>query len=62
MLTSLSKIENPVARSLTAAATAFSIATVVSGLTIAAIAPKNKSAYQTGIYTALIALDRKSVV
>ena len=56
MLTSLSKIENPVARSLTAAATAFSIATVVSGLTIAAIAPKNKSAYQTGIYTALIAL------
>ena len=56
MLASLGKIENPVVRSLTAAAAAFSIATVVSGLAIAATAPKNKSAYQTGIYTALIAL------
>ncbi len=56
MLASLRKIENPIARSLTAAATAFSIATVVSGLAISAIAPKDKSAYQTGIYAALIAL------
>ena len=56
MLESLRKIENPVTRSLTAAATAFSIAALVSGLIIAATAPKDKSAYQRGIYAALIAL------
>ena len=56
MFESLKNIHNPLLRSLTAAAAAFSIVTVVSGLAIATIAPKNKSAYQSGIYAALIAL------
>ena len=56
MFESLKNIHNPVLRSLTAAAAAFSIVTVVSGLAITTIAPKNKSAYQSGIYAALIAL------
>ena len=56
MFESLKNIHNPVLRSLTAAAAAFSIVTVVSGLAIATIAPKNKAAYQSGIYAALIAL------
>ena len=62
MFESLKNIHNPLLRSLTAAAAAFSIATVVSGLVITAIAPKDKSAYQSGIYAALTALGGGGVM
>jgi uncharacterized protein len=55
VLESLGRIQNPVTRSLTAAVTAFSVVTLASAIAIGTTNPKNKSAYQLGVYAALLA-------
>jgi uncharacterized protein len=55
VLESLGRIQNPWARSLTAAATAFSVVTLASAIAIGTTNPKDKSGYQLGVYAALLA-------
>ncbi len=55
MFTSLSKINNPVVRSITSASTALSLATIISAVVIGITNPQNKSAYKPGVYASLIA-------
>lgn len=54
MLESLGRIQNPWIRSLTVAATAFSVVTLASAIAIGTT-PKDKSAYRWGVYAALLA-------
>ncbi len=54
MFESLGRIQNPIVRSLTAAATALSAITLVSAVAIIAINPKDQSAYQWGVYISLL--------
>ncbi|MGK7952656.1 MAG: 2Fe-2S iron-sulfur cluster-binding protein [Xenococcaceae cyanobacterium] len=54
MFDNLSKIKNPVLRSTVAASTSLALATMVSALVIGVTNPKNKSAYQPGVYASLI--------
>jgi uncharacterized protein len=54
VLESLGRIQNPWIRSLTAAATAFSIVALASAIAIGTN-PKNKSAYRWGVYAVLLA-------
>jgi ferredoxin-NADP reductase len=53
MLESLGRIKNPLVRSVTAAATVCSVATLVAGLIIGATNTKDKLAYQLGVYSTL---------
>jgi hypothetical protein len=62
MLESLGRIQNPVARSLTAAITACSVVTLASAITIGTTNPKDKSAYQWGVYAALLATGGGAVL
>ena len=55
MFNSLSKINNPVHRSAASASTALAIVTMISAVVIGVTNPKNKSAYQPGVYASLIA-------
>lgn len=55
MVESLGRIQNPWVRSLTAAVTVCSVATLASAIAIGTINPKDKSAYQWGVYAALLA-------
>jgi uncharacterized protein len=54
MFESLGRIQNPLVRSLTAAATVLSVITLVSAVAIIAINPKDQSAYQWGVYASLL--------
>jgi hypothetical protein len=60
VLESLGKIKNPFVRSLTAAATTFSVATLAAALVIGVTNPKGKSAYQLGTYSSFIPNNRKN--
>jgi uncharacterized protein len=53
MLESLGRIQNPLVRSVTAAATVCSVATLVAGLIIGGTNTKDKLAYQLGVYSTL---------
>ncbi|WP_404788086.1 2Fe-2S iron-sulfur cluster-binding protein [Altericista sp. CCNU0014] len=55
MLESLGRIQNPLVRGLTAAATVGSIVTFASAIAIGVTNPKDKAAYQWGVYAALLA-------
>jgi uncharacterized protein len=55
VLESLGRIQNPLLRALTAAATVGSIVTLASAIAIGTTNPKDKSAYQWGVYAALLA-------
>jgi uncharacterized protein len=61
MLESLGRIQNPIARSLTAAVTACSVVTFASAITIGALNLEKKFAYQWGVYAALVAAAGGSV-
>jgi uncharacterized protein len=54
MLESLGRIQNPLVRSLTAAATIFSITTLTAALVIGVTNPKGKSDYRLGTYSSLL--------
>jgi uncharacterized protein len=54
MLESLGRIQNPLVRSLTAAATIFSITTLTAALVIGVTSPKGKSDYRLGTYSSLL--------
>jgi uncharacterized protein len=54
MLESLGRINNPLVRSLTAAATTFSVATLTAAVVIGVTNPKGKSDYRFGIYSSLL--------
>ncbi|MFH7026769.1 MAG: 2Fe-2S iron-sulfur cluster-binding protein [Heteroscytonema crispum UTEX LB 1556] len=54
MLESLRRIKNPLARSLTAAATVCSVATLTAALVIGVTNTKDKSAYRVGTYSSLL--------
>jgi uncharacterized protein len=54
VLESLGKIKNPFVRSLTAAATTFSVATLAAALVIGVTNPKGKSDYRLGTYSSLL--------
>jgi uncharacterized protein len=62
VLESLGRIQNPVTRSLTAAVTACSVVTLASGIAIGTLNPKDKSAYQWGVYAALLATGGGAVL
>jgi hypothetical protein len=62
VLESLGRIQNPVARSLTAAMTACSVVTLASAIAIGTLNPKDKSAYQWGVYAALLATGSGAVL
>jgi uncharacterized protein len=55
VLESLGRIQNSWVRSLTAAVTACSVVTLVSAIAIGTTSPKDKAAYQWGVYAALLA-------
>jgi uncharacterized protein len=61
VLESLGRIQNPWVRSLTAAATAFSVVTLTSAIAIGTN-PKDKSAYRWGVYAALLAMGGGAVL
>ncbi|MEB3180150.1 MAG: 2Fe-2S iron-sulfur cluster-binding protein [Nostocaceae cyanobacterium] len=54
MLESLVRIKNPLVRSLTAAATTFSVATLTAALVIGLTNAKDKSVYRFGTYSSLL--------
>lgn len=54
MLENIGRIQNPLTRSLAAAATTFSVATLTAALVIGVTNPKDKSAYQLGTYSSLL--------
>jgi uncharacterized protein len=62
MLRSLGHIQNPLLRSLTAAVTVGSVATLASAIAIGILNPKDKSAYQQGVYAALLATGGGAVL
>jgi uncharacterized protein len=62
VLESLGRIQNPWARSLTAAVTAFSVVTLASAIAIGTTNPKDKSGYQLGVYAALLAAGGGAVL
>ena len=54
MITTLGRIENPFARSLTAAITVGSAVAIAAALTLGATKSKDESAYKTAVYASLI--------
>jgi ferredoxin-NADP reductase len=62
VLESLGRIQNPWMRSLTAATTACSVVTLASAIAIGTINPKDKSAYQWGVYATLLATGGGAVL
>lgn len=62
MLESLGRIQNPWMRSLTAATTVCSVVTLASAIAIGTINPKDKSAYQWGVYATLLATGGGAVL
>jgi uncharacterized protein len=62
VLESLGRIQNPLLRALTAAATVGSIVTLASAIAIGTTNPKDKSAYQWGVYAALLATGGGAVL
>lgn len=54
VLESLGRIKNPLIRCLTAATTAFSVATLTAALVIGVTNPKGKSDYRLGTYSSLL--------
>ncbi|EKF05819.1 oxidoreductase NAD-binding domain protein [Tolypothrix sp. PCC 7601] len=54
MLENIRRIQNPITRSVTTASIAFSVVTIVSGVAIGLINPKDKSAAQFGVYSSLL--------
>ncbi len=54
MFESLERIQNPVARSVTAALTALSVITLASAIAIGVTKPKDESAYNTAVYASLL--------
>lgn len=54
MLENLGKIKNPFVRSLTVAATTFSVATLTAAVLIGVTNPKAKSDYRFGVYSSLL--------
>ncbi|MDJ0572569.1 MAG: 2Fe-2S iron-sulfur cluster-binding protein [Pleurocapsa sp. MO_192.B19] len=55
MFSSLSKIHNPLLRSITAASTSLAIATLIAAVAIGLTNPKDKSANKIGVYASLLA-------
>lgn len=62
MLESLGRIQNPWVRSLTAAATAFSVITMASAVAIGTTPPKDKLAYRWSVCAALLATGGGAVL
>lgn len=54
MLENVRRIQNPIIRSAATASIAFSVVTIVSGVAIGLINPKDKSAAQVGVYSSLL--------
>ncbi|MBW4624791.1 MAG: 2Fe-2S iron-sulfur cluster binding domain-containing protein [Brasilonema octagenarum HA4186-MV1] len=54
MLENLRRIKNPIFRSAAAASIAFSVVTIVYGVAVGLINPKDKSAAQVGVYSSLL--------
>ncbi|BAZ66190.1 oxidoreductase FAD/NAD(P)-binding subunit [Fischerella sp. NIES-4106] len=54
MLENIRRIQNPILRSFATASITFSVVTIVSGVAIGLINPKDKSAGQVGVYSSLL--------